>query len=111
MSRTGLDLLQGTLDIMVLKSLSWGPRHGYAVASWIRETSRDGLNIEEGALYTALHRMEQRGWLEATWGLTENNRRAKFYQLTDAGRTELREARGRWSKYAQAVFQILEARS
>ncbi|MCC7132719.1 MAG: PadR family transcriptional regulator [Gemmatimonadales bacterium] len=111
MSRTGLDLLQGTLDIMVLKSLSWGPRHGYAVASWIRETSRDGLNIEEGALYTALHRMEQRGWLEASWGLTENNRRAKFYQLTDAGRTELREARGRWSKYAQAVFQILEARS
>ncbi|MBL8988467.1 MAG: PadR family transcriptional regulator [Gemmatimonadetes bacterium] len=111
MSRTGLDLLQGTLDIMVLKSLSWGPRHGYAVASWIRETSRDGLNIEEGALYTALHRMEQRGWLEASWGLTENNRRAKSYQLTDAGRTELREARGRWSKYAQAVFQILEARS
>ena len=111
MSRTGLDLLQGTLDIMVLKSLSWGPRHGYAVASWIRETSRDGLNIEEGAVYTALHRMEQRGWLEASWGLTENNRRAKFYQLTDAGRTELREARGRWSKYAQAVFQILEARS
>lgn len=111
MSRTGLDLLQGTLDIMVLKSLSWGPRHGYAVASWIRETSRDGLNIEEGALYTSLHRMEQRGWLEASWGLTENNRRAKFYQLTDAGRTELREARGRWSKYAQAVFQILEARS
>ena len=111
MSRTGLDLLQGTLDIMVLKSLSWGPRHGYAVASWIRETSRDGLNIEEGALYTALHRMEQRGWLEASWGLTENNRRANSYQLTDAGRTELREARGRWSKYAQAVFQILEARS
>lgn len=111
MSRTGLDLLQGTLDIMVLKSLSWGPRHGYAVASWIRDTSRDGLNIEEGALYTALHRMEQRGWLEANWGLTENNRRAKFYQLTDAGRTELREARTRWSKYAQAVFQILEARS
>lgn len=110
MSRTSLDLLQGTLDIMVLKSLSWGPRHGYAVASWIRETTDGGLNIEEGALYTALHRMEQRGWLEAEWGLTENNRRAKFYQLTSLGRDELREARGRWSKYAAAVFQILEAR-
>jgi transcriptional regulator len=111
MKRDPLDLLQGTLDILVLKALSWGPRHGYAVASWIRETTEDGLNIEEGALYTALHRMEQRGWLEAEWGLTENNRKAKYYQLTEAGRRELKEARSRWSRYASAVFQVLEAKA
>jgi len=111
MARSSLDLLQGTLDILVLKALSWGARHGYAVASWIRETTEDHLNIEDGALYTALHRMEQRGWLDAEWGLTENNRKAKYYQLSDAGRQELREARGRWSKYAQAVFRVLEARA
>ncbi len=110
MARSALDLLQGTLDVLVLKALTWGPRHGYAVASWIRETTDDGLNIEDGALYTALHRMEQRGWLESEWGVTDNNRKAKFYQLTEGGRAELKEARGRWSKYAQAVFQVLEAR-
>ncbi|MEO8452607.1 MAG: PadR family transcriptional regulator [Gemmatimonadota bacterium] len=105
-----LDLLQGTLDILVLKSLSWGPRHGYAVASWIRETTSDDLNVEDGALYTALHRMEQRGWIEAEWGVTENNRKAKYYQLTDRGRQELKASRVRWNRYAQAVFRVLEAR-
>ncbi len=111
MARSALDLLQGTLDILVLKSLSWGPRHGYAVASWIRDTTTDDLNIEDGALYTALHRMEQRGWLEADWGLTENNRKAKYYELTEAGRSELKAARVRWSTYAKAVFRVLEARA
>jgi transcriptional regulator len=111
MARSALDLLQGTLDILVLKALSWGPRHGYAVASWIRATTAEELNVEDGALYTALHRMEQRGWLEAEWGLSENNRKAKFYQLTEGGRRELREARGRWSTYARAVFRVLEART
>ena len=111
MARSALDLLQGTLDILVLKSLSWGPRHGYAVASWIRDTTTDDLNIEDGALYTALHRMEQRGWLEADWGLTENNRKAKYYELTEAGRSELKAARARWSTYAKAVFRVLEARA
>ena len=110
MPRASMDLLQGTLDILVLKAVSWGPRHGYAVASWIRETTREDLNIEDGALYTALHRMEERAWLEAAWGVTENNRKAKYYQLTPAGRKELRDARGRWSKYAQAVFRVMEAR-
>jgi PadR family transcriptional regulator PadR len=71
-----LDLLQGTLDLLILKTLTWGPRHGYAVASWIRETTDQRLQIEEGALYTALHRMEKRGWLESEWGLSENNRRS-----------------------------------
>ena len=111
MARASLELLQGTLDILVLKALSWGPRHGYAVAAWIRDTTVDGLNVEDGALYTALHRMEQRRWLEAEWGLTENNRKAKFYQLTEAGRAELRRARGRWAAYALAVSRVLEARA
>lgn len=108
-TRPALDLLQGTLDLMVLKALSAGPRHGYAVAGWIRNATADGISIEEGALYTALHRMEARGWLEAEWGLTENHRRAKFYQLSPAGREELKAARLRWSQYADAVFRVLEA--
>ncbi len=111
MARAALDLLQGTLDILVLKALSWGPRHGYGVASWIRATTEDDLNIEDGALYTALHRLEQRGLLEADWGVTENNRRAKFYQLTEAGRRELKASRSRWSVYAGAVFRVLDARA
>ena len=111
MARAALDLLQGTLDVLVLKALNWGPRHGYALAAWLRETTADDLNIEDGALYTALHRLEQRGWLEAEWGLTENNRKAKFYQLTEPGRVEMRQARGRWTAYAQAVSRVLEARA
>ena len=85
MNDDNLNLLQGTLDILVLKALSYGPQHGYAVARWIRETTDDALQIEEGALYTALHRLEKRGWMESDWGLCENNRRAKFYGLTTAG--------------------------
>ena len=104
-----LDLLQGTLDLLILRALSLGPRHGYAVASWIRGTTSDRLQIEEGALYTALHRMEKRGWLDAEWGVSENNRRAKYYQLTAKGRAQLREKSARWSEYAAAVFQVLEA--
>ena len=102
-----LDLLQGTLDLLILKALTWGARHGYAVASWVRETTDDKLNIEEGALYTALHRMEQRGWLESEWGLSENNRKAKFYQLTAQGRKQLRTQTARWTEYAGAVFKVL----
>jgi PadR family transcriptional regulator PadR len=106
-----LDLLQGTLDVLVLKTLSWGPRHGYAVAAWIRETSEDDLQVEEGALYTSLHRMEKRGWVESEWGLSENNRKAKYYQLTAAGRQQLRAQTTRWTRYASAVFRVLEART
>jgi PadR family transcriptional regulator len=102
-----LDLLQGTLDLLILKALTWGSKHGYAVASWVRETTNDKLNIEEGALYTALHRMEQRGWLEAEWGVSENNRKAKFYQLTTQGRKQLRLQTARWTEYAGAVFKVL----
>jgi PadR family transcriptional regulator PadR len=103
-----LDLLQGTLDVLVLKTLSWGPRHGYAVAAWIRDRTEDDLQVEEGALYTALHRMEKRGWIESEWGLSENNRKAKYYELTPAGRQQLRAQTTRWTRYAQAVFKVLQ---
>jgi transcriptional regulator len=109
MSSENLNLLQGTLDILVLKALSYEPRHGYAVARWIRSTTDETLQIEEGALYTALHRMEKRGWIESSWGLSENNRKAKFYGLTAAGTKELRKASESWSRYAEAVFKVLRA--
>ena len=103
-----LDLLKGTLDVLVLKTLSWGPRHGYAVSRWIADTTDDALSVEEGALYTSLHRLEQRGLVESEWGLSENNRRAKYYQLTKAGRAALRAQTATWTRYAQAVFKVLE---
>jgi transcriptional regulator len=102
-----LELLQGTLDVLVLKTLSWGPRHGYAIARWIRDTTDDVLRIEEGALYPALHRMQRRGWIEAEWGLSENNRRAKYYQLTTRGRQQLRAEALTWSRYSTAVTRVL----
>jgi transcriptional regulator len=104
---TDLDLLQGTLDLLILKALTWGPRHGYSVAFWIRQTTSDRLQIEEGALYTALHRMQKRGWLQAEWGVSENNRRAKYYELTTRGKKQLREETAAWNEYASAVFQVL----
>ena len=85
-----LGLLQGTLDVMILKALSWGPMHGFGVAKWIRQTTDDVLQIEDGALYPALHRMEHRGLIDADWDLTENKRRAKYYRLTAKGRQQLR---------------------
>ncbi len=108
MASADLELLQGTLDVLVLKTLSWGPRHGYAVARWIAEATEDALSVEEGALYTALHRLEKRGLVESEWGLSENNRRAKFYQLTAAGRGALRQQSARWTRYAEAVFKVLQ---
>ena len=104
-----LDLMQGTLDILILKTLTWGPRHGYAIARWIAERTKDTLQIEEGALYTALHRMEKRGWLESEWGSSENNRKAKYYQLTPVGRRQLRTQADAWTRYAQAVFTVLRS--
>jgi len=104
-----LDLLRGTLDVLVLKSLIFGPRHGYDVAAWIFETSRETLRVDEGALYTALHRLENRGWLESEWGISDNNRRAKFYQLTPKGRAQLKRGTADWTRYAEAVFLVLRA--
>jgi PadR family transcriptional regulator len=108
MAASDLDLLPGTLDVLVLKTFVWGPRHGYAVARWIRETTDEELTIDDGALYTALHRMEKRGWLESDWGLTDQGRRAKFYRLSAAGRRALRAQTEQWTRYAAAVFKVLQ---
>ena len=104
---SALDLLQGTLDLLVLKALSWGPAHGYRVATWIRERSDDAFLVEEGALYPALHRLERRGWVDAEWGLSENNRRARYYQLTAKGRGQLRSEISLWERYVSAVGKVL----
>jgi PadR family transcriptional regulator, regulatory protein PadR len=102
-----LDLLKGTLDVLVLKALTWGPRHGYAVAQWIESATGGALQIEEGALYHALHRLEKKGWLSAEWGVSESNRRAKYYTLTRAGRQQLAVQTATWTRYAEAVFAAL----
>ncbi|MGH7648974.1 MAG: PadR family transcriptional regulator [Gemmatimonadaceae bacterium] len=106
-----LDLLQGTLDTLVLKALTWGPRHGYAVARWLRDTSAGTIEVEDRALYVALHRLEERGWVDSQWGLSENNRKAKYYQLTAAGRRQLTVKSADFTTYATAMFKILRAAS
>lgn len=103
-----LDLMQGTLDMLVLKSLSWGALHGYAVAEYIRKQSDDALKIEEGALYPALHRLEKRGLLASEWGVSENNRRAKYYQLTRQGKAQLEAETRQWAAYAAAISRVLQ---
>jgi PadR family transcriptional regulator, regulatory protein PadR len=107
MPPTDLELLQGTLDVLVLKTLTWGPRHGYAVAKWIKETSAETIQVEDRALYVALHRLEERGWIEGEWGLSDANRKAKYYKLTAQGRKHLRAKTAYWTAYAHAVFKIL----
>ena len=108
MGHETLDLMQGTLDILILKTLTWGPRHGYAIARWIAERTKDTLQIEEGALYTALHRMEKRGWLESEWGSSENNRKARFYAITAAGRVQLKVETARWACISDVIGRILQ---
>ena len=102
-------LLRGTLDVLVLKALSWGPRHGYAVAEWIRMISDAELLVEEGPLYTALHRLERKGWLVAEWGYSENNRKAKFYSITARGRKRLAAETESWNRMTDVVQRILAA--
>ena len=109
MGTSSIDLLQGTLDVLVLKTLSWGPRHGYPVTRGLQQLTDDVLQIEEGSLYPALHRMERRGWVESEWGLSENNRRAKYYKLTTEGRKQLRAESSTWSAFSQAVSKVLGA--
>jgi PadR family transcriptional regulator PadR len=104
-----LDLVRGTLDLLILKTLSWGPMHGLAIMRWIEQTTRDQLQIEEGALYPALHRMEEKGWLDADWGYTERNRKAKFYRLTPRGRKHLAEELTRWQRYTAVVGLVIGA--
>jgi PadR family transcriptional regulator PadR len=102
------DLLQGTLDLLILKALGKGPMHGYAVAEWIHESSQDVLRVEEGALYPALHRLELRGLLSAEWGTSDNNRRAKYYALTAAGRKRLTEEAEYWRRVSGAIARVLQ---
>lgn len=108
MPSASLDLLQGTVDILVLQTLAWGPMHGYAVASWIRQRTDGVLELEDAPLYKALHRLERQGYVEAEWGVSENNRRARYYQLTPAGRRQLHAEAATWRRYAEAVFKVLE---
>ncbi|HKT07252.1 MAG TPA: PadR family transcriptional regulator [Gemmatimonadaceae bacterium] len=103
------DLLRGTLDALVLKTLSWGDRHGYEIARWIKHVSGDTLTVEDRALYLALHRLEDRGLVESEWGLSENNRRARYYRLTGAGRAELRARTSHLTRYTQALLRVLGA--
>jgi PadR family transcriptional regulator, regulatory protein PadR len=105
-----IELIQGTLDLLVLQTLSWGPAHGYAIARWIEELTADMLQVGEGSLYPALHRLEEREWIEAEWRLSENNRRAKFYQLTPLGRRQLRHETKTWGLLVEAVGKVLKTR-
>jgi transcriptional regulator len=104
-----VDVLQGTLDLLVLKALTWQPMHGYNILDWLRRASDAELRIEDAALYPALHRLEARGLIEAEWGLSENNRRAKFYSLTPDGRRALRAESASWKRYASIMARVLDA--
>jgi PadR family transcriptional regulator len=110
MTRSSIDLLQGTLDLIVLKTLSWGPMHGFGIARWVQRTTGDVLQVEEGSLYPALYRMENRGWIKATWALTENGRRAKYYRLTPAGKRQLTSETESWDRLTSAIGQIMSTR-
>jgi PadR family transcriptional regulator, regulatory protein PadR len=105
-----IELLQGTLDMLILQTLRWGPLHGYAIALGIRSASEDVLQVETGSLYPALHRLEKKGWLRATWGTTENRQRARFYQLTAKGRRQLAEEQAKWSLMVDAVAALMSRR-
>jgi len=103
------DLVRGTLDALILKALTRGPSHGYDIARWIKRTSRETLAVEDRALYLALHRLEHRRWVGSRWGLSDHNRRAKFYQLTARGRAQLRAESSRLARYANGLFRVLNA--
>jgi PadR family transcriptional regulator len=103
-----LAVLQGTLDLLVLKALALGPQHGYGITAWIRLRTDGDLEVEDGALYQALHRLEHKDWIAAEWGVSENNRRARFYRLTARGRRELRATEDQWRRYVRAVFRVID---
>jgi transcriptional regulator len=109
MEKSSLDVVRGTLDVLILKTVSWGAMHGYAISQNILRQTDEALLVEEGALYPALYRMEAKGWIEGEWGLSENNRRAKYYRLTPDGRRRLRLEMETWRHYAEAVGKVLGA--
>jgi transcriptional regulator len=102
-------LLQGTLELLVLKTLTWGPMHGYGIAEWIEHVTVDALSVEEGSLYPALYRMAKKGWITAEWGLSDNNRRAKYYRLTAEGRRQFRDQSSGWARFAAAVDRAVNS--
>ena len=108
MATTNADVLQGTLDMLILKALSLEPMHGWGIAQRIQQISRDVLQINQGSLYPALHRLERRAWIEADWGTSDNNRRAKFYRLTSLGRKQLAEERASWQRFMIAVERVMQ---
>ena len=108
MATTNADVLQGTLELLILKAVSLEPMHGWGFAQRIQQISRDVLQINQGSLYPALHRLERRAWIEADWGTSENNRRAKYYRLTSLGRTHLVEERANWQRFTLAVERVLQ---
>jgi PadR family transcriptional regulator PadR len=108
MAERNLELLQGTVDVLILKTLSWEAMHGYSIAKWIEQRTEGVLGIADAALYQALHRLERRGWIESEWGLSENNRKAKYYKLTAAGRQQLRAEVTQLRRYVDALFKVLE---
>ena len=107
MTEDRLAILKGALDVLVLKALSCGPMHGYGVSYWIRQVTEEALALQEGVLYPALHRLERKGWIESEWGVSENNRRAKYYELTPAGRKQLQLEVTTWSRFSQAVGKVI----
>ena len=107
MSKSNPDVLQGTLDLLVLKTLARGPMHGYGIAVHIQQVSEEVLRVEEGSLYPALHRIEQAGWISSEWGVSDNNRRAKYYRLTAAGRKQLAKEQENWDQLTRAVAKVL----
>jgi PadR family transcriptional regulator PadR len=110
-SDSNLQLIRGTVDVLILKALVWGPRHGYAISQWIREITDNALLVEEGSLYPALHRIARKGWIEPRWGVSATGRRARFYELTEAGRGRLASDMQRWRLYASAIERALSAPS
>ena len=110
MAKTQLDMFQGTLDVLVLRALTNGPKHGYAIARFIREGSNDTFKILDGALYTSLHRMEERGWLASDWGNASTGKRAKFYKLTPTGQKALKRQGAQWEQYASAVSSVMRSK-
>jgi transcriptional regulator len=105
-----LDFQKGTLDLMILKTLSWGPAHGYAVARWIEQCTDDALKVEEGSLYPAMHRLEERGFVTSEWGVTGTKREAKFYRITTLGKKRLAAAQADWKRFSLALSAVLESR-
>jgi len=107
MTTRDVDLIQGTLNVLILRALSWGPANGYSISQWVLQTTDSAIEVDEGALYPALHRMEHRGWIDAEWRLSPNNRRAKYYRLTPEGRRALRDRVQSWERLVAAVGKVL----